>query len=61
MGERVPHGVGTRPECVAISTARRAALTLYRLSAMMFDELIPDKHRDVVNNTLKLIKEAGYA
>ena len=38
-----------------------AALTLYRLSAAMFDEFIPDKHRDVVNNTLRLIKEAGYA
>ena len=38
-----------------------AALTLYRLSAVMFDEFIPEKHRDVVNNTLRLIKEAGYA
>jgi hypothetical protein len=26
----------------------------------MFDTLIPEKHRDVVNNTLRLIKEAGY-
>lgn len=38
-----------------------AALTLYRLTAAMFDELIPDKHRDVVNNTLRLIREAGYS
>jgi len=36
-----------------------AALALYRLSAAMFDELIPEKHREVVNNTLRLIKEAG--
>jgi predicted nucleotidyltransferase len=36
-----------------------AALTLYSLSAVMFDELIPEKHREVVNNTLQLIKEAG--
>ena len=36
-----------------------AALTLYRLSAAMFDELIPDKHREVVTQTLQLIKEAG--
>ena len=36
-----------------------AALTLYRLSAAMFDELIPEKHREVVNKTLQLIKEAG--
>ena len=38
-----------------------AALTLYRLSAEMFDGLIPDKHREVVNRTLQLIKEAGYS
>ena len=37
-----------------------AALALYRLSAEMFDRLIPDKHRDVVTKTLQLIKEAGY-
>lgn len=38
-----------------------AALTLYRLSVAMFDEYIPEKHHDVINNTLRLIKEAGYA
>ncbi|NJC98581.1 MAG: nucleotidyltransferase domain-containing protein [Anaerolineae bacterium] len=38
-----------------------AALTLYRLTAAMFDGLIPDKHREVVAHTLQLIKEAGYA
>jgi len=37
------------------------ALTLYRLTAVMFDGFIPEKHRDVVKNTLKLIKEAGYS
>jgi predicted nucleotidyltransferase len=37
-----------------------AALSLYRLSAEMFDGMIPDKHREVVNKTLQLIKEAGY-
>jgi hypothetical protein len=37
-----------------------AALTLYRLSAAMYDGLIPEKHREVVNVTLRLIKEAGY-
>jgi hypothetical protein len=36
------------------------ALALYRLTAAMFDELIPEKHRTVVNNTLRLIKEAGH-
>jgi len=37
-----------------------AALTLYRLTAVMFDGLIPEKHRDVVNNTLRLIREADH-
>jgi len=36
-----------------------AALTLYRLTAAMFDGLIPEKHREVVKNTLRLIKESG--
>ena len=36
------------------------ALRLYQLSAAMFNPLIPEKHRDVVNRTLQLIKEAGY-
>lgn len=34
-----------------------AALSLYHLTATMFDSLIPDKHRDVISNTLRLIKE----
>jgi hypothetical protein len=38
-----------------------AALTLYRLSAELFDGVIPDKHREVVNRTLQLIQEAGYS
>ena len=38
-----------------------AALTLYCLTAAMFDDLIPEKHREVVNKTLQLIKEAGYS
>lgn len=37
-----------------------AALTLYRLTADMFNEFIPEEHRLVVNKTLELIKEAGY-
>ena len=35
------------------------ALQLYRLTAEMFDEFIPEKHREVVNKSLQLIKEAG--
>jgi predicted nucleotidyltransferase len=37
-----------------------AALRLYVLTAEMFDEFIPERHRQVVNRTLQLIKEAGY-
>jgi hypothetical protein len=36
-----------------------AALRLYGLSAAMFDEWIPDKHRDVIHHTLQRIQEAG--
>jgi hypothetical protein len=36
------------------------ALRLYRLSAGMFEGLIPEKHREVVSRTLQLIQEAGY-
>jgi hypothetical protein len=35
-----------------------AALTLYCLTAEMFDTLIPAKHRNVVSKTLERIKEA---
>jgi predicted nucleotidyltransferase len=38
-----------------------AALTLYRLTAALFADLIPEKHREVVNKTLQLITEAGYS
>jgi hypothetical protein len=36
-----------------------AALKLYRLSVAMFDKWIPNKHRDVIDNTLQRIPEAG--
>lgn len=42
-------------------TRGAAALTLYRLTAAMFDGLIPAKHRDVVQKTLQLIRDAGYS
>ena len=38
-----------------------AALTLYRLSAVMFDALIPERHHEVVHRTLQLIEETGYS
>jgi len=40
-------------------TRGAAALKLYSLTAKLFDTLIPEKHRNVVNTTLHLIKEAG--
>jgi len=38
-----------------------AAWVVYRLTAAMFDKLIPEKYRIVVNNTLQLIKDAAYS
>ena len=38
-----------------------AALILYRLTAAMLEEKIPEKHREVVEKTLQLIREAGYS
>lgn len=52
---------GLDPNASQYQSRGAAALALYRLTAAMFDDLIPDTHRDVVNNTLRLIKEAGYS
>ncbi len=52
---------GLDPNASQYQSRGAAALTLYRLTAAMFDDWIPDKHRDVVDNTLRLIKEAGYS
>lgn len=52
---------GLDPVSSQYQTRGAAALKLYRLSAAMFDQWIPEKHRAVVNRTLQLIKEAGYA
>ncbi|HLO33709.1 MAG TPA: nucleotidyltransferase domain-containing protein [Anaerolineales bacterium] len=50
---------GLDPSSSGYQARGAAALTLYRITAAMFDELIPARHREVVNNTLRLIKEAG--
>ena len=50
-----PHDIGT-PNHLDY----KELLELYRISAAMFDELIREKHRNVVNKTLQLIKESGY-
>lgn len=42
-------------------TRGAAALRLYRLTAAMFDELLPEKHRAVIDHTLQLIKDAGIS
>ena len=52
---------GLDPNASQYQSRGAAALTLYGLTAAMFDVLIPEKHRDVVNTTLRLIKEAGYS
>jgi len=50
---------GLDPNACQYQSRGAAALTLYRLSAAMFDDLILPKHRDVVDKTLQLIREAG--
>lgn len=52
---------GLGPDGAQYQTRGAAALSLYDLTATMFDALIPEKHRDVVNKTLKVIKEADYS
>jgi hypothetical protein len=52
---------GLDPASSQYQTRGAAALRLYRLSAAMFDALIPDRHRDVINHTLQIIKDAGYS
>lgn len=37
-----------------------SALSLYHHTARMFNQLIPNEHRGVVRDTLRLIEEAGY-
>ena len=51
---------GLHPDGSQYQQRGAAALDLYCLSAEMFDDLIPDKHREVVNKTLESIEEAGY-
>lgn len=51
---------GLDPASSQYQTRGRAALELYRLSAAMFNELLPEKHRPVVQITLQRIQEAGY-
>ena len=52
---------GLEPGVCDYRSRGAGALSLYSLSAEMFDELIPEKHQAVVNKTLQLIKEAGYS
>lgn len=52
---------GLGPNGTQYQTRGAAALSLYHLTASIFDSLIPEKHRDVVNKTLQLIKEANYS
>lgn len=52
---------GLAPSSSQYQSRGIAALRLYGLTAAMFGNLIREKHRDVVNRTLLLIKEAGYS
>jgi predicted nucleotidyltransferase len=50
---------GLEPGAYDYRSRGTGALTLYSLSAEMFDGLISEKHQAIVNKTLQLIKEAG--
>lgn len=50
---------GLDPNSSQYQARGMAALTLYCLTASMFDPFIPEKHRGVVDKTLQLIKEAN--
>jgi hypothetical protein len=52
---------GLGPNGTQYQTRGAAALSLYHLTASMFDSLIPEKYRDVVNRTLQIMKEANYS
>jgi hypothetical protein len=52
---------GLDPNSSQYQARGAGALMLYCLTAEMFNDLIPDKHRDVVNTTLRLVKEAGFS
>ncbi len=50
---------GLDPNASQYQARGAAALTLYRLSAILFDALISSKHRALIDRTLQLIKESG--
>ena len=52
---------GLNPKSSQYQTRGAAALELYQLSAEMFDTLISEKHRAVINKTLQVIQEAGIS
>lgn len=45
------------PNIPAYQTRGKAALELYVQTAILFREIIPDHHREVIDHTLQLIKE----
>jgi hypothetical protein len=54
-------GWGLSPNGSHYQDRAAGALKLYCLTAEILNELIPEKHRPVVNKTLQIIKEAGYS
>ena len=54
-------GWGLSPDGSHYQDRAAGALALYCITAEMLNELIPAKHRSVVNRTLQLIKETGYS
>ena len=52
---RLPFGMDVKSNAPAYYTRGRASLDLYEQTCLLFENLITDKHREVIENTLQLI------
>jgi predicted nucleotidyltransferase len=52
---RLSFGMDVNPELSAYQTRGRAALDLYEQTALLFENIVSDKHRELIENTLQLI------
>ena len=52
---RLSFGMDVNPDLPAYQVRGRAALDLYEQTALLFEKIMTDKHREVIENTLQLI------
>lgn len=58
---RLALGADTGSGMVSLFKIRgAAALALYKYTALLFEAILPEHHRDVIETTINLIQEAGY-